>query len=174
VPIGAWAADVTPTKAPSSPPDSTGAPPPCADPSDFITTNCQLTWHGITVFGIVDTGFGWQSHGTPFDPQSAVGSSYLIQKQNRGSIWTLAPNALSNSFIVIKEPSRSAGTFLLYLISTPASTRIPCNSRTDPDQLLRTTAFPKICKVPTPTQAERASGTMAKATSASVLRPMAH
>jgi hypothetical protein len=84
--VGAWAADVTPTKASSSPPDSTVAPRPCIDPSDFITTNCEFTWHGITVFGIVDTGFGWQSHGAPFDPQSAVGSSYLIQKQNRGSI----------------------------------------------------------------------------------------
>jgi predicted porin len=100
--VDAWAADVMPTKAPPALADSTAPPRPCTDPSDFITTNCQLTWHGITLFGIVDTGFGWQSHGAPFDPKSAVGSSYLIQKQNRGSIWTLAPNGLSNSFIGIK------------------------------------------------------------------------
>ena len=78
------------------------APKACTDGWSFIATNCQLTWQGITVFGIVDTGAGWQSHGAAFDPKSAVGSSYLIQKQNRGSIWTLAPNALSNSFIGIK------------------------------------------------------------------------
>jgi predicted porin len=98
----AWAADDIPTKAPSATLPSAAAPRPCTDPADFFTTNCQLTWHGITLFGIVDTGVGWQSHGAPFDPKSAVGSSYLIQKQNRGPIWTLAPNGLSNSFIGIK------------------------------------------------------------------------
>src|SRR6187399_1994098 len=83
--VEARAADAVPTAASAA---TTASPPkPCADPSDFITTNCQLTWQGITVFGIVDTGVGWQSHGAPFDPKSAVGSSYLIQKQNRGSIW---------------------------------------------------------------------------------------
>jgi hypothetical protein len=76
---------------------------------------------------------------------------------------------LSNSF-----SSRSAGTCPLYLISMPALTRIPCNSRMDSDQSPRATAFPKTCKVPTPTQVGRASGTTAKVTSASVLRPMAH
>jgi len=45
----AWAADIAPTKAPASLADATAAPQPCADPSDFITTNCQLTWHGITL-----------------------------------------------------------------------------------------------------------------------------
>src|SRR5690242_1868744 len=98
----AWAADVVPTKAPASLADATAAPRPCADPADFITTNCQLTWHGITVFGIVDMGFGWQSHGAPFDNRSAVTSSYLIQKQNQGPMWTRTANGLSNSFIGIK------------------------------------------------------------------------
>jgi hypothetical protein len=48
-----------------------GAPPAVADPfrlrapsvSDFIGTNCPLTWHGITLYGTVDAGAGWQSHG---------------------------------------------------------------------------------------------------------------
>jgi hypothetical protein len=44
---------------------------------------------------------GWQSHGAPFDSQSAVGASYLIQKQNRSPPRSLGPNALSNSTIGI-------------------------------------------------------------------------
>jgi predicted porin len=109
--IDAWAADPVSTKALSSPTESTGAPRPCTGPWDFITTNCQLTWHGITVYGVVDAGFGWQSHGTPFDPLSAVSSSYLIQKQNRGPIWTLGANGLSNSFIGIKGTESIGGNF---------------------------------------------------------------
>src|ERR1700756_1471702 len=109
--IDAWAADPVPTKAPPSSADSTEAPRLCTGPWDFITTNCQLTWHGITVYGVVDAGFGWQSHGAPFDPISAVSSSYLIQKQNRGPMWTLAANGLSNSFIGIKGTEPIAGDF---------------------------------------------------------------
>jgi predicted porin len=107
----AWAADDMPTKAPSATTPSTAAPQPCADPADFITTNCQLTWHGITIFGVADMGFGWQSHGAPFDPISAVTSSYLIQKQNQGSLWTRAANGMSNSFIGIKGTEPIGGDF---------------------------------------------------------------
>jgi predicted porin len=110
----AWASDVMPTKAPPAPTDLAAAPPrTCTDPSDFITTNCQLTWHGITLFGIVDMGGGWQSHGAPWDPRSAVGASYLIQKQNRSALWSLAPNALSNSTIGIKGKEPIAGDLSL-------------------------------------------------------------
>jgi predicted porin len=98
--VDARAADAVPIGASAA--TAASPPKPCTDGWSFIATNCQLTWQGITVFGIVDTGVGWQSHGAAFDPKSAVGSSYLIQKQNRGSLWTLAPNALSNSFIGIK------------------------------------------------------------------------
>src|SRR6266481_7872764 len=108
----AWASDDMPTKAPPAPTDLAAAPPrTCADPADFITTNCQLTWHGITLFGAVDMGFGWQSHGAPFDSISAVTSSYLIQKQNQGSMWTRAANAMSNSFIGIKGNVPIGGDF---------------------------------------------------------------
>src|SRR5689334_1369431 len=45
-----WAADM-PVKAPPASADST--PKPCTSFEDFITTNCQLTWHGITVYGTI-------------------------------------------------------------------------------------------------------------------------
>jgi predicted porin len=102
------AADVT---LPPGTMTSTAVPAPCTDPEDFITTNCQLSWHGITIFGTVDMGFGWQSHGAPFDPKSAVSSSYLIQKQNRAPIWTRAANGLSNSTIGIKGIEPIGGNF---------------------------------------------------------------
>src|SRR4051812_28702921 len=96
----AWAADTMPIKAP--PAAAASAPKLCFDPWDFVATDCQLTWQGITVYGSIDAGVGWQSHGVPLDPRSAVGGSYLIQKQNRSARWSLAPNALSNSTIGIK------------------------------------------------------------------------
>jgi len=140
----------------------------------LISTDCQLTWQGITVYGIVDTGVGWQSHGAAFDPKSAVGSSYLIQKQNRGSIWTLAPNALSNSFIGIKGIEPIGGNVSVVFDLDAGFDPYSLQFSNGPGSIAASNGIPKTCKAPTPTQAGRASGTMAKATSASVLRPTAH
>src|SRR5262249_53411308 len=51
-------------------------------PWDFIETDCQVTWYGITLYGVIDAGFGYQTHGAPFDPRSPPGASYLVQKTN--------------------------------------------------------------------------------------------
>ena len=80
-----WAADTVPVKAPAA--VAASMPKPCTDGWSFIATDCQLTWRGITVYGAIDAGFGWQSHGAPWDPRSAVGASYLIQKQNNSALW---------------------------------------------------------------------------------------
>ena len=104
--VEAWAADTMPVKTPPA----ASAPKTCTDGWGFISTDCQLTWQGITVYGAIDAGFGWQSHGAPFDPRSAAGASYLIQKQNRSPMWGAAPNALTNQPLESKEPRRSAGT----------------------------------------------------------------
>src|SRR5258707_5667022 len=98
--VEAWAADVMPMKAPSA--AAASAPKVSTDGWSFIATDCQLTWQGITVYGAIDAGFGWQSHGAPWDPRSAVVASYLIQKQNNSALWGPAANALTNSFIGIK------------------------------------------------------------------------
>jgi predicted porin len=69
---------------------------------DFIETDCQLTWYGITVYGTIDAGGSWHSHGAPFDRRAATGGSYLIQRMNRSPRWSVAPNGLSQSTIGIK------------------------------------------------------------------------
>jgi predicted porin len=107
--VDVWAADTMPTKA--RPAIAVSAPKPCIGAWDFIATDCQLTWHGITIYGTIDAGFGWQSHGAPFDSRSAVTASYLIQKQNRSPMWGLAANGLTNSTIGIKGTLPIAGSF---------------------------------------------------------------
>jgi predicted porin len=97
--VEAWGADV-PTGASAA--TAASAAKPCTGLWDFIDTSCQLTWQGITVYGTIDAGVGWQSHGAPLDSRGPPGASYIIQKMNRSPIWSLAPNALSNSTIGIK------------------------------------------------------------------------
>src|SRR5438046_3089705 len=56
----AWAADATATKAApatASATTSASAPKTCTGVWDFIETDCQLTWYGITLYGAIDDGF---------------------------------------------------------------------------------------------------------------------
>src|SRR5258708_12671116 len=110
--VGASAADVVPNMV--SLVTMATAPKRCASGWDFIAMNCELTWQGITLYGTIDAGGGWQSHGAPLDPRSAPGASYLIEKMNRSSRWTLAPNALSTSTIGIKGTEPIGGEIFLF------------------------------------------------------------
>ena len=89
-------------------PIATKAPPVAAPPVtcgsiyDFFLTSCPLTWYGVTVYGTVDVGGGYQTHGAPFSPLYPSGASYLIQPMNRVAMWGLAPNGLSQSNIGVK------------------------------------------------------------------------
>jgi hypothetical protein len=54
-----------------------GTPDPCASGHDFATTDCALTWHGITLYGAYDIGVGWVSHGLPENGYNYEGESLV-------------------------------------------------------------------------------------------------
>src|ERR1700726_2777750 len=92
-------------------------PATCSSLEDFVVTACPLTWNGVTVYGTIDGGVTWLSHGAPFNGTSAVGAAYLIQKYSNRPQWSLAPNGLSNSNIGIKgkEPFAAGWAFIFDL-----------------------------------------------------------
>src|SRR5579871_4074989 len=50
---------------------------PCKSGHEFSTTDCSLTWHGITVYGAYDIGVGWVSHGLPENGYNYEGESLV-------------------------------------------------------------------------------------------------
>ncbi len=56
-------------------PSETAAP--CKDVHDFASTDCTLTWHGITIYGTYDVGVGWVSHGLPENAYNYEGESLI-------------------------------------------------------------------------------------------------
>src|SRR6202521_5929246 len=62
----------------------------------------SLTWHGITLYGLVDMGVTYQSHGAPLSNTAGLGLNYLISKNSNGSYFGVGPNALSSSYIGLK------------------------------------------------------------------------
>jgi len=101
--MDASADDIMVTKAaPSVTAKAPPQPATCTSFEDFVVTKCPLTWNGITVYGTIDGGVTWRSHGAPFNGTSAVGVDYLIQKYSNRPRWDLAPNGLTQSNIGIK------------------------------------------------------------------------
>src|ERR1700722_13271140 len=72
------------------------APDVCASGHEFATTDCTLTFHGITVYGAYDVGLGWVSHGLPQSPYNYEGSS-LVNRNAMGSRFLIEPNNLSQT-----------------------------------------------------------------------------
>ena len=114
----ALADDIMATKAvPAATTKALLQPATCSSLEDFVVTACPLTWNGITVYGTIDGGVTWLSHGAPFNGTSAVGAAYLVQKYSNRPQWSLAPNGLSNSNIGIKgnEPFAPGWAFIFDL-----------------------------------------------------------
>jgi predicted porin len=95
------AADLPYYKAAPAPAAPT-APASCTNASDFVTTNCALAYYGITVYGTIDIGGGYETHGTPFNQNIITGVEELVQKNSNKPAWLLTPGGLSQSNIGIK------------------------------------------------------------------------
>jgi predicted porin len=78
------------------------APASCTSAEQFIVTDCPLTYYGITVYGTVDVGGGYETHGTPFNSSIITGVEELVQKNSNRPMWLLTPGGLSQSNIGIK------------------------------------------------------------------------
>ena len=76
-------------------------PDPCTSTHDFATTDCTLTWHGITVYGTYDVGVGLVSHGLPEDGYNYEGES-LVNRNGYQHRFLVAPNNLSQTGLGIR------------------------------------------------------------------------
>jgi predicted porin len=63
------------------------------------STDDSLTWKGITLYGIVDVGLQYQTHGTPVSDYFPAGTAEPIQKNSNNSVTGITPNNLSQSRI---------------------------------------------------------------------------
>jgi predicted porin len=60
-------------------------------------TDDSLTWHGITLYGIVDIGLQYDSHSAPISDYFMAGSGAVVQKNSNNSITGITPSNLSQS-----------------------------------------------------------------------------
>ena len=76
-------------------------PDACASGHEFATTDCSLTWHGITVYGAYDVGAGWVSHGLPDNGYNYEGES-LVNRNGYQHRFLVAPNNLQQTGLGVR------------------------------------------------------------------------
>jgi predicted porin len=76
-------------------------PDACASGHEFATTDCTLTWHGITLYGAYDVGVGWVSHGLPVNGYNYEGES-LVNRNGYQSRFLVAPNNLQQTGLGVR------------------------------------------------------------------------
>jgi len=62
----------------------------------------SISWHGVTLYGAVDAGVGYQAHGTPYNGFFPQGDNYIVAKASNRALFLAAPNGLTTSFIGLK------------------------------------------------------------------------
>jgi predicted porin len=78
-----------------------GTPDACTSGHEFATTDCSLTWHGITVYGAYDIGVGYVSHGLPVNGYNYEGES-LVNRNGYQSRFVVAPNNLQQTGLGVR------------------------------------------------------------------------
>jgi len=68
-----------------------------------------LTYKGITLYGTVDLGLQYQTHGAPINDYFPAGSADIVQKNSNHSITGITPNNLSQSKIGLQGVESIAG-----------------------------------------------------------------
>jgi predicted porin len=62
-----------------------------------ITGEDSLTWHGITLYGVIDIGVQYDTHGAPFTPFRPAASGNIVRQNSRESVFGLTPSNMGQS-----------------------------------------------------------------------------
>jgi predicted porin len=103
----AQAADLPTKKTPPAPP-ATNCYASFYSWLDSTAADCPLTYMGITVYGQIDVGGGYETHASAFNRDFNNGVSELVAKSSKNGRWQAVPNGLSQSNVGIKMKEQIA------------------------------------------------------------------
>jgi predicted porin len=62
-----------------------------------VPANDSLTWHGITLYGVIDIGLQYDTHSAPFTPYRPSASGNIVRQNSRQSVTGLTPSNMGQS-----------------------------------------------------------------------------
>lgn len=98
----AAAADLPTKKTPPAPAPTTSCFASFYDYLNSTPQDCPLTYMGVTLYGQIDVGAGYSSHGAALNPANSQGVAELVSKTSNKGYYQLVPNGLSQSNVGVK------------------------------------------------------------------------
>ena len=93
-----------------------------------ITGDDSLTWHGITLYGVIDLGIQYDTHSAPFTPYRPAASGNIVRSNSVGSVTGITPSNMGQSRVGLQgnEPLIGdwSGVFQLETFFNPQSGEI--------------------------------------------------
>jgi predicted porin len=74
-----------------------------------ITGDDSLTWHGITLYGVVDIGLQFDTHSAPFTPFRPAASGNIVRQNSGHSVTGLTPSNMGQSRVGLQGLEPLAG-----------------------------------------------------------------
>jgi predicted porin len=71
-----------------------------------ITGDESLTWHGITLYGVIDIGLQYDTHSAPFTPYRPAASGNIVRQNSRQSATGLTPSNMGQSRVGLQGIER--------------------------------------------------------------------
>jgi predicted porin len=93
-----------------------------------ITSDDALTWHGITLYGVIDVGVQFDTHSAPFTPYRPAASGNIVRQNDYQSTVGLTPSNMGQSRVGLQgiEPINEdwAAVFQIETFFNPQSGEI--------------------------------------------------
>jgi predicted porin len=93
-----------------------------------ISGDDRLTWHGITLYGVIDIGLQYDTHSAPFSPYRPAASGNIVRSNSRESVIGLTPSNMGQSRIGLQgiEPLNDewSAVFQIETLFNPQSGQI--------------------------------------------------
>jgi predicted porin len=93
-----------------------------------VAADDSLTWRGITLYGVVDIGFQYDTHSAPFSPYRPAASGNIVRQNGHQSVSGMTPSNMGQSRVGLQgiEPLAGdwAGVFQIESFFNPQSGQI--------------------------------------------------
>src|ERR1700749_1005984 len=88
----------------------------------------SITWQGITLYGVIDVGFQYDTHMAPFTPYRPAASGNIVRQYSNKAVYGLTPSNMGQSRVGLQgiEPlvGEWAGVFQVETFFNPQSGEI--------------------------------------------------
>ena len=85
-----------------------------------ITDDESLTFHGITLYGVIDLGLQYETHGAPLSDFRPAASGNIVQKNSRQSVFGVTPSNEGQSRVGLQgdEPLQAGDWSAIFRVET--------------------------------------------------------